>query len=275
VTLAEDAKPYQAIAVSTEGSVGLIELDDPDRLNPTDSHTTLAELNDALRRFGHDRSTRAVVVFGRGRAFSAGANLGHRRAARYAQDDEDSAASRLAYGYAYGQMWDTLHGFKKPLVAAVNGYCLGGGWELAHACDIIVAGQDAQFGAVEINVGLIPFATTTTYLPRMIGKHRAMELILGARKITADEALSLGLVNEVVPVESTFDRAKEVATMLAAKPPLAVAFARSLIKKAMAVTESYDLERAYGYYLQTTDDAGIARQSVIDKAEAMPNYTGQ
>ena len=109
---------FEAIEVSDAGPVGIIELNDPQRLNPTDSHTTLAELNDALLAFGRNRTTRAVVIFGRGKAFSAGANLGDRRPARYPQDDEDSPPSRLAYGYAYGQMWETLHGFKKPLMVA-------------------------------------------------------------------------------------------------------------------------------------------------------------
>ncbi|MCX4095673.1 enoyl-CoA hydratase/isomerase family protein [Nocardia sp. alder85J] len=262
---------YDAIAVSREGSVGLIELDDEERLNPTDTHTVLAEINDVLIEFGRDRSTRAVVIFGRGRAFSAGANLGAKRPARYPQDDDDSAPSRLAYGYAYGQVWDTLHNFKKPLVAAVNGWCLGGGWELAHACDLIVAGESAKFGAVETDIGLIPFATSTVYLPRMVGKHRAMDMILNARRIDASRALELGLVNEVVPVERTFDRAREVAAELAARPPIAVSFARELIKRAMAVTEFYDLERAYGYYLQTTEDARTARAAVFERtADSTP-----
>jgi enoyl-CoA hydratase len=269
------SKGYEAIEVSNEGPVGLIELNDPARLNPTDSHTTLAEINDALLTFGHDRVTRAVVLFGRGRAFSAGANLGERRPARYPQDDEDSVASRLAYGYAYGQMWETLHGFKKPLIAAVNGWCLGGGWELAHACDLIIAGESARFGAIEAEVGLIPFATSSIYLPRMIGKHRAMDLILNSRKIDAAQALELGLVNEVVPAERTFDRARELAAEIAARPPLSVAFARSLIKKAMAVTEFYELERAYAYYLGTTEDAQAARAAKIKREPEPPAYSGR
>ena len=263
-----------AIQVSREGAVGIIELNDPARRNPTDARTTLAEINDWLLEFGRDRETRAVVFFGRGTSFSAGANLGEHRPARYAQDDEDSGASRLAYGYAYGQMWETLHTFKKPLVAAVNGYCLGGGWELAHACDLIVAGESAKFGAVEMDLGLIPFATTTNYLPKMIGKHRAMDMILNARQIDATTALELGLVNEVVPVDQTFDRAKALAAELAARPPIAVSFARELVKRALAVTESYDLERAYGYYLQTTEDAAAARRAKLNK-EPNPVFNGR
>jgi len=263
-----------ATAISRQGPVGLIELDDAERQNPTDARTTLAEINDALLDFGRDRETRAVVIFGRGKSFSAGANLGEHRPAKYPQDDHDSAPSRLAYGYAYGQMWETLHSFRKPLIAAVNGYCLGGGWELAHACDLIVAGQSAVFGAVELDIGLIPFATTTNYLPKMVGKHRAMDMILNARKIDAATALELGLVNEVVPVEHTLERALDMARELANRSPIAVSFARELVKRAMAVTEFYDLERAYGYYLQTTDDAAVARTARLSK-DRNPVFDGR
>jgi len=260
--------------VSREDAVGIIELNDAEHLNPTETGTTLAEINDALLEFGRDRETRAVVFFGRGKAFSAGANLGRHTPALYPQDDDDTAASRLAYGYAYGMVWETLHSFKKPLIAAVNGYCLGGGWELAHACDLIIAGESARFGAVELDIGLIPFATTTNYLPKMVGKHRAMDMILNARKIDAATALSLGLVNEVVPVDQTFERAKAVARELASRPPIAISFARELVKRAMAATEFYDLERAYGFYLQTTDDAAAARRAKLEKAPS-PTYQGR
>jgi enoyl-CoA hydratase/carnithine racemase len=260
--------------VSREQAVGVIELNSPERLNPTDTSTTLAEINDALLTFGRDRETRAVVLFGRGRAFSAGANLGGHARALYPQDETDTPASRLAYGYAYGMVWETIHAFKKPLVAAVNGYCLGGGWELAHACDIIIAGDNARFGAVELDIGLIPFATTTNYLPKMIGKHRAMDMILNARKIDASTALELGLVNEVVPVDQCFDRAKAVASELAARPPIAISFARELVKRAMAATEAYDLERAYGFYLQTTEDAAAARKAKLE-GDQVPTFHGR
>jgi len=271
------AAAFEAIVVSTEGPVGIVELNDPEHLNPTDTHSTLAEINDALLDFGRDRSTRAVVIHGRGRAFSAGANLGSKRPARYSQDEDDPAASRLAYGYAYGQVWEVLHGFKKPLVAAVNGWCLGGGWELAHACDLIVAGDTARFGAVEITVGLIPFAGSAVYLPRMIGKHRAMDMVLNGRRIDAMTALEWGLINEIVAPDQTFARAKEVAAELASRPPIAISFARELIKRAMAVNEFYDLERAYGFYLQTTEDAKVARAAVVARRDggAEPEYHGR
>jgi len=269
-----EPQDFKAIAVDRHGAVGLIELDDAEHLNPTDATGTLAEVNDALLDFGRDRDVLAVVIFGRGSSFSAGANLGAKREPRYEQDGRDSSAQRLAYGYAYGQMWEVLHEFKKPLIAAVNGYCLGGGWELAHACDLIIAGESAKFGAVEIDIGLIPFATSTNYLPKMIGKHRAMDLVLNARRIDATTALELGLVNEVVPDEHCFERAKDIAAELATRPPIAVAFAKHLIKKAMDVTSFYDLERAYGYYLTTTEDHHAARQARISR-QPRPQFQGR
>jgi enoyl-CoA hydratase/carnithine racemase len=269
-----DRLPYEVIATSRRGEVGIIELNDPDRLNPTDARTTLAEIDDALLDFGRDRVTRAVVLFGRGRAFSAGANLGEHRPARFEQDDHDTAAQRLAYGYAYGQMWETLHNYRKPLIAAVNGYCLGGGWELAQACDFIIAGESAVFGSFEMTVGQTPYAGAAVYLARMVGKHRAMDLILNSRRLPAQEAHALGLCNEIVPDEKTLDRAVDLGAELASKPPVAVAFARHIVNKAMAVSEFYDLERAYGYYLQTMEDTRIAKQRRMDKSAAPPSYTG-
>jgi enoyl-CoA hydratase len=262
------------VELERQGTVALVTLNDPDRLNPTDALTTIAEMNDVLVSLGRDRVTRAVVITGRGRAFSAGANLGTRRPPRYPEDAEDTVAQRLAYGYAYGSMWEVIHNFRKPLIAAVNGYCLGGGWELAHACDMVIAGESAKFGSVEITNGLPPFATTTNYLPKMIGKHRAMELILTGRKITAQEALEYGLVNEVLDDEKTLTRALEIAQDIAARPPIAVAFARSLINRAMSVNENYELERAYGYYASLTEDHQAARLAVA-KQQPAPEFHGR
>jgi enoyl-CoA hydratase/carnithine racemase len=266
---------FTFIVVSNEGPVGLIELNDPEHLNPTNGPTTFAELNEALLTSRRDRTTRAVVLFGRGRAFSAGANLGAKRPARYPQDDLDTMPQRMAYGFAYGLMWDALHGFKKPIVAAVNGYCLGGGWELAHACDLLVSGESARFGAVELDIGLIPFATTTNYLPKMIGKHPAMDMILNAKMIDAVQALDLGLVNEVVPDDACVDRAKEIVASLALRPPVAISLARELVKKSMNVTEFLDLERAYGFYLRSTEDADTALRSKMARSHEPPTYSGR
>jgi enoyl-CoA hydratase/carnithine racemase len=239
---------YEVTVVSTVGTVGLIELNDPDRRNPSDPRTSLAEINDALLDIGRDRAIRAVVLFGRGESFCAGANFGQRRPARYPQDDEQSNAERLAYGYAYGQMWDVLHSFKKPLVAAARGHCYGGGWELAHARDLIVAGESARFGVFEITVGLIPLRRRRTICRRW-SEHRAMDLVLNGRVIDAGQAEEWGVVNTVVPDDKCLEHAMELAAELAARPPIAVAFARQLIKRTMGVTENYDLERAYGFYL--------------------------
>ncbi|SNQ45264.1 conserved hypothetical protein [Frankia canadensis] len=265
----------ETVVTSSRGAVGIIELNDPARLNPTDARTTLAEVNEALLSFGRDRVTRAVVISGRGRAFSAGANLGEKRPARYPQDDQDTEAMRLAYGYAYGQVWETLHNFRKPLIGAVNGYCLGGGWELAQSCDLLVAGESAIFGSFEMRVGQAPFAGGAVYLTRTVGKHRAMDMILNSRRIPASEALTLGLVNEIVPDAKSLDRAVEIGQELAAKPPVAVAFARHLVRKALAVSEFYDLERSYGYYLQTMEDSALAREAAAHRTQEPPPYSGR
>src|SRR5262249_36148766 len=156
----------------------LLELNQPDRLNPLDPLSSEGELTDALTRLDRDPAVRVVVITGRGRAFSAGADLRNKPKPRTEYDANATQPQRMAYDYSYGLLWKALLKFKHPLVAAVNGYALGGGWELAHLCDLIVASETAVFGAIEVELGLPPFATTTNYLPKMVGKHRAMDMVL-------------------------------------------------------------------------------------------------
>src|SRR5438270_6881509 len=156
---------------------------------------------------------RVVILTGRGRGFCVGRDLRSGGGPSDYDGLSSHKAQHLAYGYAFGRtLWDTVHDFPKPLIAAVNGWALGGGWELAHLCDWIIAAETAVFGAVEIDVGLPPFAGTCTYLTRIVGKHLAMDLIVRGRKITAQEALELHLVNEVVPIDALTSSALALAT---------------------------------------------------------------
>jgi enoyl-CoA hydratase len=265
--------PYPHIVESSvDGSIGLIELNEPERLNPqglNEIHITYT-----LQEMQIDPEVRVVILTGRGPAFCAGGDI-HPPNGHGGMDDEGwPGPQRLAYKFAFGSMWETLHNFPKPMIAAVNGHCLGGGWELAHMCDMIVASDDAVFGAVEIDSGLIPQATGCEYLTKIVGYHRAMELTLTGRKIGAEEALGLGLVNRVVPRDQLMKEARALADEVASRPPITVAAIRQLNKKALDRMAHYELERAWGYYLRTTSDQHAARDALVRK-QPRPDFQAQ
>jgi enoyl-CoA hydratase len=168
-------------------------------------------------------------------------------------------------------MWKTIYDFAKPLIAAVNGYALGGGWELAHLCDWIVASENAVFAAAEIDVGLIPYSSTVNYLTKMIGKHRAIDLVVNGTRLSADRALELGLVNSVVPPDQLMSEARALAERISARPPITVAAAKQLVVEAMSAMEHHRLERALAYSLMPLDDTVAARRARSQK-EPLPEF---
>ncbi|WP_029429901.1 enoyl-CoA hydratase/isomerase family protein [Blastococcus sp. URHD0036] len=258
--------------VWVDGQIGHIQLAEPERLNPLGANEI--HVHYALEELRANLDVRVVVLSAQGRAFCAGADI--RPTNHFGGHDELdwSNGQRLAYKYAFGNMWETLHNFPKPMVAAVQGYCLGGGWELAHMCDLIIASDDAVFGAVEMDVGLPPFSNTCNYLAKMVGKHKALDWLLNARRIPAQELLQHDLVNQVVPRDQLFDTAVEVAKTIAARPPLTVAAVRQLVKKSMNTMEHYELERAWAYFLKGTDDSIKARAAVAER-QPPPEFTGE
>lgn len=266
---------YERIVVTSDDKgITLLELNQPDRLNPIDPLSTESEIAAALTAAERDPEIRVVIVTGRGKSFSAGADLRNKPQPKTEYDKNATMPQRLAYDYSYGLMWKVLLNFKKPIIAAVNGYALGGGWELAHLCDLIVAGENAVFGAIEVELGVNPFAMSTNYLPKMVGKHRAMDMILNGRKISAQEALEYGLVNKVVPVEATLKEAQAMAEEIAARPPLTMALTKRLIHRAMNVDEDYELERAFAYLLRSTEDTKAAWAAAANR-DATPEYKGR
>ena len=222
-----------APAVGPDGEVAgvaLVTLDRPEALNAL-SFGLLAELVAALEALDANGEVRAIVLTGAGeRAFAAGADI---------KEMADASPESLAESGGFGH-WDELRMIRKPLIAAVRGFALGGGCELAMACDLIVAGDDAQFGQPEIRIGVMPGAGGTQRLTRAVGKARAMELILTGRPIDAREAERLGLVTRVVPAEATVESALTLAAEIAAMPPLAVVAAKR------AVNEAYEAPLALG-----------------------------
>ena len=201
-----------------------------------------------------------VLTGGGTRAFAAGADVrelvGQTTATLSAGDDFDA--------------WGRIDAVGLPMIAAVRGFALGGGCELAMACDLLIAGDDAQFGQVEIKIGIIPGAGGTQRLTRAIGKARAMELILTGRSMGADEAYAAGLVTRVVPAAATVDAALEMAAVVAAMPPLAVRAAKRVIRDAAELPLSHGLaaERQAFFALFDTDDQREGMTAFIEKRSA-------
>jgi enoyl-CoA hydratase len=235
----------QAPALALEG-VALVTLDRPDALNAL-SFDLLDELAEALEALDADPTCRAIVITGAGqRAFAAGADI---------RELEPQTQASLTDGDRFG-VWDRFDAIGLPLIAAVRGVALGGGCELAMACDMIVAAEDAGFGQPEIRLGVMPGAGGTQRLTRAIGKARAMELILTGRTMTAAEADAHGLITRIVPAEATVDAALELAGRIAAMPPLAVRAAKTAILDAgrRPLDEGLRREREAFFRLFDTDD---------------------
>jgi enoyl-CoA hydratase/carnithine racemase len=251
------------VVLSLDGDVALIELNDPDHRNALEVKTIEPDLSTTLEWCRVSPAVKAVVLTGRGPSFCAGAYLGEPRPARSPFDAARTSPERLAYGWSFGDLWQTLHDFPKPIVAAVRGYAIGGGWKLAFLCDLIVAGESAVLGSAEMKLGLTPSPTTTRYLVQTLGKHRALELYLGSGRLTARESRDLGLVNRVVPDDDCLDEAMRLAKEVAALPPLTVALTKRLVSRAADLDGDYDLDRAYATYLRTAEASG----PLIDQAK--------
>jgi enoyl-CoA hydratase len=251
--------PYSNILVERDGAVAVVTLNRPKVLNAL-SRATMHELADALEALDGDDDVRCAVLTGAGRAFAAGADLGEMAEATPAQ---------MLTGYRFEQ-WERIRKVAKPIIAAVKGFALGGGCELAMLCDMIVAGESARFGQPEINLGLIPGAGGTQRLPRAIGKALAMDIILTGRAFTAAEAAAMGLVTRVVPDEVVVDEAKALAATIAEKPPIAVRLAKQAILKAFDTTleGGIDFERNAFYFLFSTEDRTEGIRAFLDKRGA-------
>lgn len=233
------------ILVHSEGRVGVVRLNRPAALNALNG-ALMMELVAALQAFDADAAIGCMVIAGSDKAFAAGADI-KQMASASAVDMMDSEMLGA---------WDALARLRKPVIAAVSGWCLGGGCELAMACDLIIASETAKFGQPEINLGVIPGAGGTQRLTRAVGKSIAMDMILSDRRLGAEEALRFGLVSRVAPVESWLALALEVATAIASKPPVAVRAAREAVNAAYESTlaEGVRQERRLFTLLFATED---------------------
>ncbi len=250
---------YQYILVERDERVGIVTLNRPKELNALNTEL-VGELADALEDFDRDDEIRCIVLTGAGeRAFAAGADI--------KEMSNKSPIDMLLGGF---ENWNRIRRIKTPVIAAVGGYALGGGCELAMHCDMIVASENAQFGQPEIKLGIIPGAGGTQRLARTFGKYRAMEMVLTGANFTAQEMADHGLVNRVVPKGEHLNEALKLAKTVAAQAPLAARLAKDAVLAAFETTLEQGLanERKNFFLLFASEDMREGTRAFIEKRKA-------
>ena len=256
---------YQNIIVETlDTGVGLIRFNRPKALNAL-SPELMEEMAHALAAFDADENVGAIVITGNDRAFAAGADI---KAMANASMVDMLTNDIIA-------KWEYIHSVAKPIIAAVSGYCLGGGCELAMSCDMIVASETAQFGQPEINLGIIPGFGGTQRLTRAVGKAITMEMVLAGRFLSAEEALAHGLVNHVYPVEIYLEEALKLAAKVAGQAPVAVRLGKEAVNKSFEMTlhEGLQFERRAFHMLFATEDQKEGMAAFVEKRK--PQWKGR
>jgi enoyl-CoA hydratase len=255
---------YANLIVSRQGRVGVAQLHRPQALNALNG-ALMNELVRALQAFDADEDIGCIVVTGSEKAFAAGADI-----KQMANAGVVEMMDSPFIGY-----WDAVQRIAKPVVAAVSGFCLGGGCELAMTCDLIVASETAQFGQPEINLGIIPGAGGTQRLTRAVGKSVAMEMVLTGRRISAQEALAFGLVSRVFPAASFLEDSLQLAAEIADKAPVALRVAKEAVNRAFESTlaEGVLFERRAFNLLFATEDQKEGMAAFVEKRK--PNWSGR
>lgn len=250
---------YESILTLTQGRVGIVQFNRPQALNALNPEL-MRETMEALETFDRDDEIGCLVVTGNERAFAAGADIKEMASA--------SVVDMLRSSFI--NYWDRFKGIRKPIIAAVSGYALGGGCEFAMACDMIVAGEGAQFGQPEINLGIIPGAGGTQRMTKAVGKALAMEIVLNGRLLTAVEAAQFGLINRVVPNELVLEEALKLATQIANRAPIAVQIGKEAVNAAFEMPLEVGIahERRLFYMLFATEDQAEGMDAFVAKRPA-------
>jgi enoyl-CoA hydratase len=252
------------VLIEREEAIAVVRLNRPEQLNAL-SNQLMGELVGALENLDDDEAVRCIVLAGDARAFASGADIG---------ELSDATHLELYFGGRIDK-WDAIKKIRTPIVAAVSGYCLGGGCELAMACDLIVASETAQFGQPETNLGVLPGAGGTQRLTRAIGKSKAMDVILTGRFLSAREAEQAGLVARVVADEAWLEEAKRVAAAIASKSPVGVRLAKEAVNRAFETTleAGLDAERKAFHLALSSEDAQEGLKAFTEKRT--PDFKGR
>jgi enoyl-CoA hydratase len=251
----------ETILVRTEGRVGIVTLNRPKALNALNGQL-MDELGSALQAFDANPEIGCMVITGSEKAFAAGADIGD--------------MAQLTFADVYGQdyitrNWETIRGVRKPVIAAVSGFALGGGCELAMMCDFIIAADNAKFGQPEIKLGIIPGAGGTQRLPRAVGKAKAMDLVLTGRMMDAQEAERAGLVSRVVPLDKLMDEALGAALTICALGLPSVMAAKEAVNRAFesGLSDGVMFERRLFHALFATEDQKEGMDAFVNKRPAV------
>jgi enoyl-CoA hydratase len=250
---------YQFILTESREHVGLITLNRPKAYNAL-NYQLLTELTQALEEFDNDQNIGAMVITGNQKSFAAGADI---------TNMVDCSAKEIQES-PFIPAFEGILGIKKPIIAAVSGFCLGGGLELAMACDLIIASETSSFGQPEINLGIIPGAGGTQRLTRAVGKSLAMEMILNNRTLTANEALEVGLINAVHAIDDYLEKSLSLAQEIALRAPLAILAAKAAINQSFqgSLAEGLQAERKIFYKLFDTKDQQEGMTAFLEKRKA-------
>ena len=258
---------YENLLVTREGAVALVTINRPAVLNALNAQT-LDDLRRAVLEVRRDEEVRAVIITGAGeKAFVAGADI-----SELARQHPASGRDMATRGQ---HVFDLLEHMGKPVIAAINGFALGGGCELAMACTFRIAADTARLGQPEVNLGIIPGYAGTQRLARLVGRDRAMELVLTGRHVTAADALAMGLVTRVVPAATLMDEAMALATELASKPPLAVRYAMDAINRGvdMPFAQGCAYEATLFGLATATEDMREGTRAFLEKRK--PTFVGR
>lgn len=255
---------YQYILVERDERVGIVTLNRPEQLNAL-NFQLVGELGDALQEFDRDETIGCIIITGSGeKAFAAGADI--------KEMADKSPIEMMISGF---EAWGAIRHIRTPLIAAVNGFALGGGCELALHCDMIVASENARFGQPEIGLGIIPGAGGTQRLARTLGKYRTMEMVLTGAQVSARELAEHGLVNRVVPKGEHLTEAIKLAKLVAAQAPIAARLAKEAVQAAFetSLEEGLEIERKNFFLLFSTEDMREGMRAFTEKRK--PQFKGK